>query len=353
MKSWGMRRSVGNSLVEGKSLAMSLLRLVAAAVLICSSATLLAQRPGPRISDRCDISFDPVTLGQPYDPMSPNDYVQTLVTVLRRPSGDVAAAMSYSAVLLTHGNFRLPIQLYVIDQVGSATGEVLYGRPGPRVGEDLGDNGEIEARFERQQPSNASSLAIRIPAGTEIDPGPLVMQFDVKYVCNHDDSRTTQGHDNRGFSISLTVLAGVQASLVGSEPDFGEIGALSDTDVAGAPSSTTQRTQHMRVASTGPYEVDVVSQNGWRMTATGGPTSNPAERINYRYELLDQALDSSRPNFTPVRCKASGVSGENIRMTAILTQGGKGKAVSSNYRDIITITLTPLAVAISDAERCD
>ena len=36
-------------------------------------------------------------------------------------------------------------------------------------------------------------MAIRIPAGTEIDPGDFVFEFDVKYLCNHADDRTTRG----------------------------------------------------------------------------------------------------------------------------------------------------------------
>ena len=89
------------------------------------------------------------------------------------------------------------------------------------------------------------------------------------------------------------------------------------------------------------------------MTATGAPSGNAAERIAYRYELLDQELDSGRPNFTPVRCEASGVSGENIAMTATLTEGGLGKVPSPGYRDIITVTVTPLAVWVSETVRCD
>ena len=167
-------------------------------------------------------------------------------------------------------------------------------------------------------------------------------QFDVKYVCNHADDRTTRGHDNRGFTISFPVSTAVQASLVGTEPDFGEIGMLSDIDVAGAPPSTTRRDHYMRVASTGPYEVMVVSQNSWRMTASGAPTGNATERIAYRYELLDQELDSGRPNFTPVICKASGVSGENIRLTATLTEGGQGKLPSPITATSSRLRLRPL-----------
>ena len=190
-------------------------------------------------------------------------------------------------------------------------------------------------------------MAIRIPAGTEIDPGIFQAQFDVKYLCNHDDERTTRGIVNRGFTIIFPVSSAVQASLVGTEPDFGEIGMLSDIDVAGAPPSTTRRDHYMRVASTGPYEVMVVSQNGWRMTATGAPTGNAAERIGYRYELLGQELDSSRPNFTPVQMRGERRQRREHPLTATLTEGGQGKVPSPSYRDIVTITVTPLAVWVS------
>ena len=331
----------------------SLLLVAAAALIACLPAAALAQRPSPRLFDRCDVTFDPVVLSQPYNPMSPDDYVQSFATTAHRPGSDETRGMSYSAVLLKQGNYRLPTEIFVLDSEGGVSGEVLYDRPGPSLGEGFGDRGEIEARFDTGTQANLVAMSIRIPAGTAIDPGQLLLQFDVKYLCNHDDERTDRGINGRGFTISFPVNSAVEASLVGTMPDFGEIGGLSDIDVAGASPSTTQRRHYMRVASTGPYQVNVVSQNGWRMTATGAPTGNTAERITYSYELLGQTLDSSRPNFTPVNCDASGVSGENIVLNATLTQGGLGKVPSPNYRDIVTITVTPLAVAGEGTQRCD
>jgi hypothetical protein len=329
-----------------------LIRLVAAALIMCGTPAALAQRPAPRLFDRCDVTFDPVVIGQPYNPMSPNDYVVGFTTTARRSGDPEVRGMTYSAILLRQSFDRLPTELFVLDQGAGVTGRVLYDRPGPPVGESLGDRGEIEARFDTGVQANAIVMQLRIPAGTLIDPGQLQLQFDVKYACNHDDQRTEKGNLNRGFTISLSVENSVQASLVGTEPDFGEIGMLSDTDVAAAGPSVNLRRHYLRVAGTGPYEVGVSSQNGWRMTATGAPTGNAAERIAYRYELLGQQLDSSRPNFTPVRCQASGVAGENIAMTAILTQGGLGKVPSPVYRDIITITIAPLATWVTDTQRC-
>jgi len=333
---------------------ISLLRLAFAALIACGPAAALAQPPRPRVAERCDVRFDPVFVSQPYNPMSSNDYVASFTATARR-SGENATA-NYSAVLLRHGDHRMPTEMFVISDDGAGSGSVLYDRPGPRLASGLDDGEEIDLRFDHSLSpvvTRTFQMQMRIPAGTEIDSGVATGEFDVKYLCDYEEGRTDRGTENRAFLVYFNVNSAVQASLTGTEPDFGEIGMMSDTDVAAAGPARTQRRHYLRVASTGPYEIDVVSQNGWRMTATGAPTGNAAERIAYRYELLDQELDSSRPNFTPVRCEASGVSGENIRLTATLTQGGLGKVPSPGYRDIITITVTPLAVWTSGAVRCD
>jgi hypothetical protein len=40
-------------------------------------------------------------------------------------------------------------------------------------------------------------------------------------------------------------------------------------------------------------------------------------------------------------------------LTATLTEGGQGKVPSPNYRDIVTITVSPLAASTPTYERCD
>jgi hypothetical protein len=336
-------------------MAISILRLAALALLACWPAAVPAQAPRPRVVQRCEVTFSPVILSQAYNPMSPDDYVASFTATARR-SGEGSSA-NYSALLLRTDDYRLPTEIYAITDDGTGgAGNVLHDRPGPTLNAGLNDAREIDLRFNQPNATvenRTVEMQIRIPAGTAIDPGIAVGEFDVKYLCDYLNGRSDRGTNNRAFTVYFSVSSAVQASLVGAEPDFGEIGTLSNFDVAAAPPSTTQRLHYMRVASTGPYQVDVVSQNGWRMTATGAPSGNAAERIGYRYELLGQRLDSARPNFTPVRCQSSGVSGENIRMTATLTEGGQGKVPSPNYRDLITITITPLAVWVSGTERCD
>jgi hypothetical protein len=330
----------------------ALLRLAAAALIACWSAAALAQ-PRPRIGDTCSVGFDPVWISQSYDPMSPNDYVVSFTATARRSSESFGT--NYSALLLRAANYRLFSQVFLIRDDGNGSGgNVVYERPGPSLNPGLNDAGEIDLAFAASGGLNSRTveMQLRIPAGTAIEPGTFEHVFDVRYLCDYLDGRSDRGTVNRGFSIYLSVNGSVQASLVGTEPDFGEIGMLSDTDVAAAGPSVNMRRHYLRVAGTGPYSVDVRSQNNWRMTATGAPTSNAAERIAYRYELLGQEVDSTRPNFTTVRCQASGLAGENIAMTATLTQGGLGKVPSPVYRDIITISIAPLATWVTDTQRC-
>jgi len=263
--------------------------------------------------------------------------------------------MVYSAILLRNGNDTDAMEIFVTQDDGGGVGSVVENRPGHRLQEGANEDTEIELVFDAQGGSvngRSAEMQLRIPAGVDLEPGPYTAEFDVKYLCAYPDERADRGQHNRAFNVHFNVLTSLQAGLTGTEPDFGEIGALSDTDVAAAGPARTRRRHYLRVASTGPYEVNVVSQNGWRMTATGAPTGNAAERIAYRYELLDQELDSGTPNFTPVTCEASGVSGENIALTATLTEGGLGKVPSPGYRDIVTITVTPLAAWASGAVRC-
>jgi hypothetical protein len=334
-------------------MARSLIHLAVAALIACWPAAAVAQPPRLRIGDVCNVSFDPVWISQSYDPMSPNDYVASFTATARRGSNNVGT--HYSALLLRSGNYRLFTQMFVLSDDGNGGGgNVIYERPGPSLDPGLNDAGEIDLAFAASSgvTSGRAEMQLRIPAGTAIEPGVFEHVFDVKYLCDYLDGRSDRGTVNRAFTVYLSVNGSVQASLVGTEPDFGEIGMLSNTDVAAGGPSVNLRRHYLRVAGTAPYSVDVSSQNGWRMTATGAPTGNAAERIAYRYELLGQEVDSIRPNFTPVRCQASGLAGENITMTATLTEGGLGKVPSPVYRDIITITITPLATWVTDTQRC-
>jgi hypothetical protein len=333
------------------------LSLAASVPLAVWSSAALAQAPRNDLGDKCNVTFDPVTLSQPYNPLSPDDYAVSFTATAHRRDRNLRTA--FSGVLLKDSNYRLPTELYVIADDGGGGGvNVVYPRPGPPLDPGVDDAGEIDLLFDSTAGFSSArtvDLQFRIPAGTAMDTGTVEAEFDVKYLCEYAEERPDRGYVNRGLRIEFTVSNAVQASLVGTEPDFGEIGRLSDRDVAQLPPSFTQRRQYMRVASNGPFEVDVVSQNGWRMTASGAPTGNRDERIGYSYELLGQTLTSGRPNFSPVQCDSSGLAGQNLALTATLTEGGEDKVPSANYRDTVTITITPLAAGtgIGSPDECD
>lgn len=300
----------------------------------------------------CTVTFDPVTLARDYNPLDADDFVVSFNATGYR-SG-LAFAGKFSALLMRQSNDSIPYELIVLSDDGSGVGSVLYQPPGPVLRTGLNDSGEIDLDYGIVIFNNSRTfqMQLRIPAGTDLPAGVVHAVFDVKYLCEFGFLSELRGINLRAFTVNFNVASAVQASLVGQDPNFGEIGNLSDTDVAGAPPSTTQRRHFLRVASTGPYEVRVESQNQWRMTATGAPSNVPAERIRYRYELLGQTLESSRPNFTPVSCRAAGIAGQNIPLTATLTEGGQGKTVSPNYRDIITVTITPMAANTGGTVQC-
>ena len=84
--------------------------------------------------------------------------------------------MIYNAVLLRHGNYRLPTELYVLDVEAGPAEESSMIAPVPRLGQSIGNHGEIEAIFDVRAIANLVTMAIRIPAGTEIDPGNFALR---------------------------------------------------------------------------------------------------------------------------------------------------------------------------------
>jgi hypothetical protein len=275
-------------------------------------------------------------------------------TATGRRSGFTLDA-TFSAILLRRTGDSLPYELFVISDDGGAGGvNIINAPPGPALRTGLNDPGEIDLNFGilfGLPATRTFEVQLRIPAGVDLSAGNLEARFDVKYLCESRFLGNQTGTTPQGFVMTIPVSSALQASLVGAGPDFGEIGNLSSAAVATAPLATTERRHFLRVASSGPYEIRIDSQNAWRMSATGTQTSAPAELIAYRYALLGQTLDNSRRTFTPVLCRTTGTGGQLIPITATLTEGGLGKTPSPTYRDIVTVTVTPLATAQSGSAR--
>lgn len=189
-------------------------------------------------------------------------------------------------------------------------------------------------------------LVVTVPAGTDLSAGEPI-DFDILFVCkgtgNLQDVSTPTPLSG-AIHINVNVLTALQASYVGSTLDFGEVGDKTTADVLAAPNtySTSDTLNNIRVASSGPYKVEVASQNGYKLTFPGGNLGTPGETLDYEAFFLGQTLSPSAPTFTTTTCVRAGISGKNLPIKATLLEGGRTKTPAANYQDVITVTLSPL-----------
>lgn len=141
--------------------------------------------------------------------------------------------------------------------------------------------------------------------------------------------------------INVNVLSALQASYVGPALEFGEIGTKSSTQVASDPG-------FIRVASSGPYSVEMQSEKGYRLSYPGGSTSVANQAIGYQANLLGQTRSSANPSTVRQVCSRAGLAGTapsqgiRIPLTVTLLEGGQGKLPAPIYQDNLIVTITPL-----------
>jgi hypothetical protein len=138
------------------------------------------------------------------------------------------------------------------------------------------------------------------------------------------------------------VLSGLQASYSGHVLDFGEVGDKTDADIAADQDNYT-KSGWVNVRSSGPYTVDMVSQNGYLLTFPGGNPADPTQRLLYTATFAGQSVNNASPTYTTVICSRATLDTKQLPLTAELNEGGTTKAPSEDYQDIISITLAPLA----------
>lgn len=185
------------------------------------------------------------------------------------------------------------------------------------------------------------TFAISLPTGLDLGAGQPI-KFDIVYICRGtgglQDVQTPTSLP-QAITLNINVQSALQASYAGPVFNFGEIGVVTDT----------QATSHIingaiRVASSGPYAVSIASTNGYRMTYPGGQATTTTQSVGYSVRLLGQTHMRTQPLPNPVACIRAGTGGALLPITATLQEGGVSKTPAPNYRDTITITVTPLAV---------
>lgn len=81
------------------------------------------------------------------------------------------------------------------------------------------------------------------------------------------------------------------------------------------------------------------------MTPSGANTADPLRRVGYRLKFLGQTRSTSMTSLIDFICPRAGVGmavEDRLNIQAQLAEGGAGKVVSADYRDTLTVTLSPL-----------
>ena len=329
-----------------------------------ATAALMAQPAAAQDGTHCGVTGSavaPPTIT--YDPFGSLGLIQ------------IPIPLTLTRFVGSQGEKTQQVNFVLTERAGSPGYQVLYQGTsilyvqGATMGHPQIDSqapGEVNYNFGgATQPDTIqlpSSVVVTVPPSVDLSAGRPI-DFEILYVC-----KGTGGLKNvssptvlpNAIHINVNVLSGLQASYVGSALDFGEVGDKSTAEVLGAPGAyaTPPESNNIRVASSGPYRIEVASLNGYRMTYAGGDVGDPRRTLEYQLYFLGQTLSHASPLFVPTTCLRAGLGGIYLPIRARLMEGGRGAAAgqektpSPSYADVVTVTVTPLLDGAVSQQAC-
>jgi hypothetical protein len=304
----------------------------------------------------CGITGSAIGQAAIYDPFSPVGLPTTRVTLtmqrLNPAGGGKTAIVAFYLTGQDDGSNNTiitPISAAGAVNIYGTNQNIFYnfGTPGPVL--NLATNTPPGYTIVEFTGNNAASdyvtvvFDIQLPANLDIAANPTI-DYDVNYHCSGTGGGKPFEDDGvipNAVSFPIKVLSGLQASYSGEILDFGEVGDKTDDDIAADEINYT-KTGLVNVRSSGPYTVDMVSQNGYQLTYPGGNLADPGQRLLYTATFAGQSVSSTTPPYTTVMCQRAGLDAIQLPLSVTLDEGGKTKAPSTQYQDIISITLAPL-----------
>lgn len=316
----------------------------------------------PAMAQSCGVSGSAVAAQAiTYDPFSPSGLSQVDIPLILTRVADGAAKTQQVYLVLTQPAGSPAYQVTATVPGGSTYFNVLYqnGQTGGLPTMNSNTAGQIYYNFggAAQDTSVAINLRVSVPAGVDLSAGDPI-KFDIVYKCSGTGGLkdvTAATTLTQAVSINVNVLSALQAYYVGSPLDFREVGDKTTADVIAAPATyTTGDTNRVQVASSGPYSVSLSSPNTYRLTFPGGSVANPLQSLRYRVRFLGQTVSTANPNFATVTCARAGTNGAAgaLPIKAQLLEGGQGKQVSSQYGELLTVTVTPLLNGAASQQAC-
>jgi hypothetical protein len=343
---------------------MKISKLIAAAAAFMAAALLLASPA--EAQRRCLVTAQSIPAVANYDPFNPTALtINNLAITFTRANGPGGAKPStidmYVKAQTSAANGTQLIPITVVG-AGSATGlnqNIFYNTPGavPNITVPLPNTPIAGVLRWDYSGNNAASdvfvvtFNVILPANLDLSASSNIV-FDIEYGCNGTGGGPPFSERNvatNAFTLSVKVLSALQATYVGANLDFGEVGDKTTADVLLAPGtySTSPSGNNVRVLSSGPYKVEMASQNAFRLTFPGGNAGTAVQRLNYKALFLGQTVFNGSPAFSAVTCARAGVpsaEADLLPIRATLLEGGDGKQLSPDYKDVITVTVSPLAV---------
>ena len=193
------------------------------------------------------------------------------------------------------------------------------------------------------------NFTVIVPANIDLTASASLL-FDIEYGCDGTGGGpqfSERATAPNAYSIAIHVKSALQATYVGTALDFGEVGDKTTAEVLTAPAtfSTPALGNHVRILSSGPYKVELSSQNGFRLTYPGGNPATAIQSLKYKALFLGQTMFNGSAGFIATTCARAGVplaEADLLPIRATLLEGGDGKQVAPDYKDVITVTVSPL-----------
>ena len=306
-----------------------------------------------------------------YDPFNPSGLVATTITLnLTRKTpasgGEKTAVVNFylrSSNSNANGASLVPTSVVIVGGVAGLNKNIFYNNPGsvptvaPTSLNPIPPDNFLKLSFTGSNvASNTAQVTFQVTLPTALNLNAVSsLGFDAIFACSTTGggSPTEQtGFISNAVVFPITVLSALQASYAGVPLDFGEIGTVTTTQVTATPASfSTPISNHVRVQSSGPYQVDLSSANAFRLKHPSGSLTVPAETVQYNLKFLGQNRNfgsSPTPGATAITqtCARAGVGiafEDSLGIQGTLLEGGQGKTPSPSYSDTLTVTVTPLA----------
>lgn len=342
-------------------------------------AASLAGWVAPAQAATCGITGSATASGGVYDPFNATPIAPASITLnltrINPAGGGKTSVVNFylkSNSAAADGITIVPTSVVVVGSVTGLNQNIFYNFAAlapivsPTALNPVPPNNFLKIEFTGNNTASDTAqvtFTITVPPNLNLNAS-TTLPFDANFACatSGGGAPTEQtGTLANAVTFPITVLSALQASFAGTALDFGEIGTVTTTQVTTTPASyRTNPSNHVRVQSSGPYQVELSSLNAFRLKHPTGSLAVANETVGYNLKFLGQNKNfgnAGTPGQTVISqtCARAGVGAsfeDSLGIQGTLLEGGQGKTPSPTYSDTLTVTITPLAAATAAPIDC-